>query len=817
MKRSFILLPTALATLAATMFAVLPNAHAATNLVADATLRTCLTSTMATLGVTPEQAGAVTQQDFNNMYATGNFTNLTCRGVASLQGLQNMKMNTLAGWDAYVPSLDFGTGTISDLSPLSGSGLANVATLYLYKNNVTSLAPLSNLKNLHTLIAWTNQITDVSPLAGLTNLTELQLGYNSITSVAALKNLTNLQTLWMQYNKITDVSPLAGLTKLTSLDLSYNTINNVSYLKNMTQLTYLLLFFNQIADVSMLSSIPGLSKAASVNYAGLSAMGQAFSLSAAPGATIALPKVAALSWDNPVTWTSPYAAVTVNSSAGTVTLPSTFGQSPSSPITLRFDSASTTFGGTVTVTAILQPVTGISVSPAQATISVGGTVSLSAAVSPSNASNKSVTWSSNSASVATVSSTGVVTGNAPGTATITAKAADGSGKSATSTVTVKPILVSSVSITATSTSVTVGGTMTLTASVLPSNAANKSVTWSSSNTSVATVSSTGMVTGKAPGTATITAKAADGSGKSATVTIMVPAPFVFVTGISIAPSSVAVAVGGTATLIATITPSTATNKLVTWSSSNTNVATVSSAGVVYGVAAGTATITVRAADGSGKTTAVSVTVLQPCTQFSDVASDNLFAPQICWMWVNKITTGMTATTYAPQGNVTREAMAAFLYRLAGSPTYAPPAKPTFSDVSNDKNSKDFNAFYKEIEWMNAAGITHGMGDGTYAPKQPVTREAMAAFLYRMAGSPTYTPPSKPSFPDVSNDMNLTSYSQFYKEVEWMSAKGITTGMQDGTYAPKGDVTREAMAAFMWRMSNQKLYCSKYTKGIGCPA
>jgi len=204
--------------------------------------------------------------------------------------------------------------------------------------------------------------------------------------------------------------------------------------------------------------------------------------------------------------------------------------------------------------------------------------------------------------------------------------------------------------------------------------------------------------------------------------------------------------------------------------------------------------------------------LPACPKFTDVAADNPFASQICWMAVNKITTGMPDGTYAPKQPVTREAMAAFMYRLAGV-SYSPSSKSSFPDVT--QTGPNSNQFYTEIEWMNAKGITTGMSDGTYAPKQPVTREAMAAFLYRLAGSPTYSPPAKPSFPDVSNDKTSKYYNQFYTEIEWMNAKGITTGMADGTYAPKQPVTREAMAAFMWRMSNQKLYCTAYSNGVGC--
>jgi len=196
--------------------------------------------------------------------------------------------------------------------------------------------------------------------------------------------------------------------------------------------------------------------------------------------------------------------------------------------------------------------------------------------------------------------------------------------------------------------------------------------------------------------------------------------------------------------------------------------------------------------------------------FTDVISSGQFAGNICWMAANKVTTGMTATTYAPKSPVTREAMAAFMYRLAGV-SYTPPSESSFTDVA--PTGPDANQFYQEIEWMNAQSITHGMTATTYAPKSPVTREAMAAFLYRLAGSPSYTPPSKPSFSDVSQ--TGSNANQFYLEIEWMNAKGITTGMTPTTYAPKSPVTREAMSAFMYRLANLHLYCGQYSNGVEC--
>jgi|GEM_PF-530266 len=182
------------------------------------------------------------------------------------------------------------------------------------------------------------------------------------------------------------------------------------------------------------------------------------------------------------------------------------------------------FGSVYLTTCTAQPpvaVTGVSVSPASATISVGGTQQLTATISPSNATNQNVSWSSGNSSVATVSSSGLVTGVAQGTATITVTTQDG-GKTSTSSITVNTttVPVTGVTVSPASATINVGGTQQLTATVSPSNATNKNVTWTSGNTGVATVNSTGLVTGVASGTATITVTTQDGA-KTATASITV--------------------------------------------------------------------------------------------------------------------------------------------------------------------------------------------------------------------------------------------------------------------------------------------------------
>lgn len=152
------------------------------------------------------------------------------------------------------------------------------------------------------------------------------------------------------------------------------------------------------------------------------------------------------------------------------------------------------------------------------------TFTLSATVSPSNATNKSVTWSTSNSSVATVSSSGTVTCKYPGTATITCTSVDNTSAKATCAVTVKQAVTGISISSSTGSSMEVGTTKSLTASITPSYASSKSVTWSSDNTSVATVSSSGVVTAKAAGSATIKCLAADGYGAYGTYTVYVSAP-----------------------------------------------------------------------------------------------------------------------------------------------------------------------------------------------------------------------------------------------------------------------------------------------------
>ena len=249
-------------------------------------------------------------------------------------------------------------------------------------------------------------------------------------------------------------------------------------------------------------------------------------------------------------------------------------------------------------------VTNITLSPESISLVEGDTETLTATVSPSNATNKKVIWTSTDGSIASVDN-GRVTALKPGNTTIRAKSDDG-GKTATCQVTVKAKVynVESVSLDKTNITLTEGDSKTLTATVYPDNATNKNVSWSSSDESVAAVSN-GTVTALKAGTATITVTTENG-GKTATCQVTVNARIYNVESVSLDKTNITLTEGDSETLIATVYPDNATNKNVSWKSSNTSVATVNN-GVVTAIKAGTATITVTTEDG-GKTATCQVTV-----------------------------------------------------------------------------------------------------------------------------------------------------------------------------------------------------------------
>lgn len=293
-----------------------------------------------------------------------------------------------------------------------------------------------------------------------------------------------------------------------------------------------------------------------------------------------------------VTWSSSRTSVATVDANGKVTAVA------EGTATITAQAGDKTASCTVTVKKKVVAVESVTLDKSSLELTEGETATLTATVKPDNATNKTVTWSSSNASIATVDQNGKVTAVAEGTATITAKAGE---KTATCTVAVKKnvVAVESITLDKSSLELTEGETATLVATVKPDNATNKTVTWSSSNASVASVDANGTVTAVAEGSATISAKAGD---KTAICTVTVKKNVVAVESITLDKSSLELTEGETATLTASVKPDNATNKTVTWSSSNQSVATVDQNGTVTAVAEGNTTITAKAGDKSATCT-----------------------------------------------------------------------------------------------------------------------------------------------------------------------------------------------------------------------
>jgi uncharacterized protein YjdB len=297
-------------------------------------------------------------------------------------------------------------------------------------------------------------------------------------------------------------------------------------------------------------------------------------------------------------WASSNASVAVVDGAGAVTAVA--------PGTATVTATSEGITGSSTVSVMRPAVASIAIQPRSATIERGATVQLSVAVTDERGTpvaDRAPTWTSSNSAIAIVSASGLVTAVAPGVASITA-ALD--GKADTVSVAVTAVPVASVGVLPAIRTLVVGESTTLTATVKDANGAvvtDRPVAWTSSNAAVASVTQGGVVRALAAGTATISATS-EGSTGSATITVSA-AP---VATISLQPASVTLRRDMTVTLTPTLKDASGnvlTGRTITWKSSDTTVARVSSSGVVTALNLGATAIT---ATSEGKSASAAITV-----------------------------------------------------------------------------------------------------------------------------------------------------------------------------------------------------------------
>jgi len=229
------------------------------------------------------------------------------------------------------------------------------------------------------------------------------------------------------------------------------------------------------------------------------------------------------------------------------------------------------------------PVTGLTLNQATLSLFVNDTATLVATVVPANATSQSVRWSSNNSSVATVNTMGQVIAIAEGTATITAM----QGFTATCVVTVlTPIIpVTAITITPAAISLDLKQTITLTATIVPSNATYQTITWTSSNPAIASIKADATVVAIAGGQTTITATC-DSVQTTSSITV-IPS----IASIALVPASLVMAVGTTSQTIVVFTPSESAVPITLWISNNPTVASVDGNGLVRAIKVGSAMIT----------------------------------------------------------------------------------------------------------------------------------------------------------------------------------------------------------------------------------
>ncbi len=384
--------------------------------------------------------------------------------------------------------------------------------------------------------------------------------------------------------------------------------------------------------------------------------------------------------------------------------------------------------------------------------------------------------------------------------------------------TLKPAVVSvtGVTLSRTEMSLTVGDTATLTATVAPANATNKTVTWASSDEAVATVEN-GKVTAVAVGTATITVTTVDGS-KTAACTITVSPVKIPATGITLDEDALTLYVDEEAKLTATVTPADSTDT-VTWSSDNEAVATVEN-GTVTAHRRGEATITAKAGE---FTASCQVEVIRRPSSSGGDHDDPDYAVTVDKDMENGTVTvspkraekgdTVTITVKPDKGYELDELIVTdskgneldlrekgdnkFTFKMPGSKVTVEatfraveeiPEKPEVVNPFVDVNE---NAYYHDaVLWAVEKGITGGTSAATFSPDEACTRAQMVTFLWRAAGSPVVN--YAMSFTDVPAD------AYYAEAVRWAVSQGITAGTSATTFDPNATVTRGQTVTFLWR-------------------
>ena len=447
------------------------------------------------------------------------------------------------------------------------------------------------------------------------------------------------------------------------------------------------------------------------------------------------------------------------------------------------------------------PVTSVTLAPETLSIEEGKTAGLTATISPANATTQQHSWASENGKIAKAYgetlNTAKVTAIGVGKTTITYTIG---GKEASCEVTVTPrtISVESITLNKPQLSLVKGATETLTATVLPTTATDKTVIWESGDTAVATVKD-GIVTAVAAGNATITAKAGEktatcavtvtnpsnsgsssGGGGSSTPRYAVTVPDKTENG-SLSVSSKNAKKGSDVTVTATPDKGYEVDDIVAKDAKGNKLTLKDNGDGTYTFTMPASKVTVTAAFAEKKAEPI-----VPEKLFADVSADDYYYEAVKWASENGVTGGIGENLFGANLPCTRAQIVTFLWRAAGSPE--PKGMSGFVDVSAD-------AYYaKAVAWAVEEGIVSGTSATTFNPDAVCTRAQSVAFLYRAFGEKVN---KAAGFSDVSAD------AYYADAVAWAVENGVASGIGGGLFAPDQDCARGQIVAFLYRAYQNK--------------
>ena len=436
---------------------------------------------------------------------------------------------------------------------------------------------------------------------------------------------------------------------------------------------------------------------------------------------------------------------------------------------------------------------------------------MSWAVTPKDATNTNVVWSSSNTNVVTVDQKGVITGVNDGTAKIIARSQDNYVLADICDVIVDTdVKVKSLDVSPSSIEFSSLTEKKLDVKILPENASNKKLEFSSDNTRVATVNDNGIVEAKGSGNTKITIKTTDGSNISRTINVKVN---IKCTSIVTSKEKIEISGKNPTYLYAYAMPTSASNTKLNYNIKDTSIATIDQTGYINPLKNGNTTIIIKTTDGTNIIKEVPLTITgiddgdsgeqggdnpgggddeNKELPFIDVKKGDWYYNAVEYTYKNGIISGATDTEFRPTKNITRGMIVTILWRMEGKPKVT--GIEDFPDVTGQY-------YYDAVRWAAKDKIVSGYNSGKFGPNDNITREQLATILCNYA---------KYKKQNVNLSTDTSKYKDWYKvtgyarpAMSWAVSTGVITGKYNGTRVdPQGTASRAEAAGMIYN------YCTK---------